>query len=69
MAAGCTHGVIIYTICATVPTGLEHAALEECEEIFGRGIRNSRGRGKIFFELTSTESVQEVWKHQKLPNI
>lgn len=60
MASGCTHDFVIYTICATVPTGLEQGALEECTEVFGRDIRTRRGRGKIFFELASTESVQKV---------
>ena len=73
MAAGCTHSLVnTYTICATVPTGLEHGALEECGELFGHGIRTSRSRGKIFFDLASTESVREVCqvakfaKHLKL---
>lgn len=60
MAAGCARDLVVYTICATVPTGLENGALEECAEIFGRNIRTSRGRGRIFFDLSSTESVREV---------
>lgn len=60
MATGRAHGLVTYTICATVVTGLEHGALEECGEIFGRDIRGNRGRGKIFFELSSTESVRKV---------
>lgn len=62
MAAGCARDLVVYTICATVPTGLENGALEECAEIFGRNIRTSRGRGRIFFDLSSTESVRELFK-------
>ena len=65
MAAGCAHSLVTYTICATVPTGLEQGALEECGELFGRGIRTSRIRGKIFFDLASTESVREVCRIAK----
>ena len=64
MATGCTRDFVTYTICATVPTGLEHVALEECTEVFGRNIRSRRGRGKIFFELSSIESVQKVRQRQ-----
>jgi len=60
MATGHTYGLVTHTICATVVTGLEHGALEECGEIFGRDIRTNRSRGKIFFEIPSTESVQKV---------
>lgn len=58
--ATCADGLITYTICATVPTGLEQGALEECRELFGQGIRTRRIRGKIFFDLSSTESVRKV---------
>ena len=66
MAVGCTRDFVTYTICATVPTGLEDVALEECTEVFGRNIRSRRGRGKIFFELSSIESVQKVRQVAKL---
>ena len=54
------HSLVTYTICATVPTGLEQGALEECGEVFGRDVRTRRSRGKIFIDLTSTESVRKV---------
>jgi len=60
MAAECTHSLVTYTICATVPTGLEQGALEECGEVFGRGIRTRRARGKIFFDIASDEHVRKV---------
>ena len=60
MAAGCTHNLVTCTICATVPTGLEQGALEECGEVFGRDIRTRRTRGKIFFDIDSGESVRKV---------
>lgn len=61
MATGRTRGLGTHTICATVVTGLEHGALEECAEVFGQDIcTTSRGRGKIFFELASIESVKKV---------
>ena len=66
MAAGCSRDFVTYTICATVPTGLEHVALEECTEVFGRNIRSRRDRGKVFFELSSIESVQKVRQAAKL---
>lgn len=69
MAAGCTRDLVTYTICATVPTGLEHVALEECTEVFGRDIRTRRGRGKIFFDLSSIDSVQKVRQAAKFSNI
>lgn len=66
MAAGCTNGLVAYTICATVPTGLEHGALEECGELFGRDIRTRRSRGKIFFGLTSVKSARKVRQVPKI---
>ena len=49
-----------YTICATVVTGLELGALEECREMFGPNTRGKKTRGKIFFELDSLKNVQQV---------
>ena len=66
MAAGCARDLVTYTICATVPTGLEHVALEECTEVFGRNIRTKRGHGKIFFDLSSIDSVQKVCQAAKV---
>jgi len=50
----------VYTVCATVTTGLEPGALEECREIFGPSTQGRKTRGKIFFELDSLKDVQQV---------
>ena len=45
-------------ITATVPTGLEPGAAEECREVLGRGARIQRGR--ISFDLLSVEELTKV---------
>ena len=45
-------------ITATVPTGLELGAAEECREVLGRGARIQRGR--ISFDLLSVEELTKV---------
>lgn len=49
------------TVCeitATVPTGLEPGAAEECREVLGREARLQRGR--IAFDLLSVEELTKV---------
>ena len=50
--------VSLCEIIATVPTGLEHGAADECREILGRGAKILRGR--ISLELFSTEELTKV---------
>lgn len=45
-------------ITATVPTGLEPGAADECREVLGRGARIQRGR--ISFDLLSVEELTKV---------
>ncbi len=45
---------------ASVPTGLELSAREECQEVLGRPINYSRG--KLIFPLHSTEELIKVNK-------
>ena len=45
-------------IAATVPTGLEPGAAEECREVLGREARIQRGR--IAFDLLSVEELTKV---------
>ena len=49
------------TVCeitATVPTGLEPGAADECREVLGREARIQRGR--ISFDLLSVEELTKV---------
>ncbi len=47
------------TIVATVPTGLEKGAAEECKQVLGRGDVVSE-RGKIIFQLHCLEELAKV---------
>ena len=55
MAAG---GELCHVV-ATVPTGLEKGAADECREVLGRG-NVIAGRGKISFPLQSLEEISKV---------
>jgi len=50
--------VSLCEIIATVPTGLEHGAADECREILGREAKIQRGR--ILIELLSVEELTKV---------
>ncbi len=52
-------GTGLCTIVATVPTGLEKGAAEECKQVLGRGDVVSE-RGKIIFQLHCLEELAKV---------
>lgn len=56
--------VSLCEIIATVPTGLEHGAADECREILGREAKIQRGR--ILIELLSMEELTKVSKYRFL---
>lgn len=49
-----------YKICATVPTGFEPGAADECREVLGDGAHVKQQRGRVSFLLPSLRELEKV---------
>uniref|UniRef100_A0A1B6JTN3 THUMP domain-containing protein n=1 Tax=Homalodisca liturata TaxID=320908 RepID=A0A1B6JTN3_9HEMI len=56
------------TIEATVDTGFENVALDECKEIFGPGLLSGKSRGRIFFTIEQ-DKYQKVHELRSIDNL
>lgn len=45
----------IITLEATVDTGFESVALDECLEVFGKDISTSKARGRVFLSINQDQ--------------
>ena len=55
-------GGSVCKICATVPTGLEYGAADECREVLGDNAHVQHQRGRLSFLLHSLEELEKARK-------